>query len=142
MTLAQFEKTSGDFASRGYRIAHIDGTATLSGPRYAAVWERGEAGGWQSFAALTGPEYMDKRAALAALGFQPRHISGYSDGGRSYFAATFEKSSAPYEAHHQMTHALFREKYRTKPEDGYRLTDVSAHLLNGNPVYSGVWEKA
>jgi hypothetical protein len=143
MTRAQFEQASRDFASRGYRISNLSGTATASGPRYAAIWERGDAEAWQSFAALTGADYAGKHEEMAALGFRPRHISGYAGNGQSWFAATFEKGPAPVgEAYHQMAEAVFREKYRTMPDNGYHLTEASGHVLNGTAVYSGIWEKA
>jgi hypothetical protein len=143
MTLAQFEETSTRLASRGHRLAHIDGSATKSGARYAAIWERGAGAPQQSFAALNAADYERKLAALTAQGFRPVQISGYASGGQVLYAAIFEKSAGPaWEMHRVMTASAFQTKSNAMAAQGHLLMDASGAMLNGQAIFSGVWEKA
>jgi hypothetical protein len=143
MTLAQFQQEAARFKSRGYRIAHVDGCATKSGTRYAAIWERGNAAAQETFAALTGADYKEKFDSLTAQGFRPRQISGYAQNGQAHFAAIFEKGSAvAWDAHREMTASAFQTKSDAMAAQGYRLMDASGFVTGGRPMFSGIWEKA
>ncbi len=141
MTGTEFEQASADFAAQGYRLTHVDGGTAPSGPRYAAIWERGNGAGQHCFAALTSADYKEKSETLSAKGFRPRQISGYAVDNQARFAALFEAGSATV-ADHQMTAAAFQGKSDAMTAQGYRLTDASGHMLGGQPMFSGVWEKA
>ncbi len=143
MSRAQFEQASVRSAAQGYRLSHVDGSATHDGARFAAIWERGTGAAQHSFAALTADGYKSKLAELGAQGFRPRQISGYADGGQSRFAAIFEKASTiAWDADHAMTAAAFEKKTAVMSARGYSLFDASGHVAGGQPVFSGVWEKA
>jgi Bacterial tandem repeat domain 1 len=143
LSLADYQEKSDRLAARGYRLVHVDGSAAQSGSRYAAIWERSEGAAQRSFAALTEAQYRQKRASLAAQGFQPRLISGHAPHGEPLFAAIFEKSADRGRlAHHQMTAAAFQKTAGEMITQGYRLIDASGYAIGGKPAISGVWEKA
>ena len=142
LPLSQLAGKSARLAQRGYRIAHLDVRGTATEPRYSAIWEYGGAPQKVS-AGLTSPEYQEQFAALTAQGYRVRQISGYGLDGQSRFAAVFEKSDAgAWEGQHQMSAAAFGEKSRALGAQGYLLTNISGHVTGGDPVLSGVWEKA
>ncbi len=143
MTLTQFEEASGQFAARGFRLAHLDGCATKSGARYSAIWEYGGGPALETFAALTSSAYTQKLKVLTVQGFRPRVISGYAPHGEVLFAAVFEAGSGTgWEAHHELTKPAFEEKSKTMTARGYLLADASGYVLGGRPMFTGVWENA
>jgi len=142
MTDAQFAAQSERYAARGFVLVHVDAATTATGPRFAAIWEK-RAGSQKHFAALSGTAFKLKSAELAAQGYRPRHIAGYTRNGRALFAATFEKGGArDFIAHHAMTEPTFRTRVHAMLAQDYRLSSASGYVVRGKPMFSGIWERA
>ena len=142
MTQGEFQAAADSYAAQGYSLAHIDGCATADGVRFAAIWEKSAAPAQKVFANLTAAQYKQQTAALAELGYQPKHVSGYSDGTRARFAAVFVKDGTDRLALHALSVDQYRARTRAMRRDGYKLKDASGYVAAGQPFYTAVWERA
>jgi hypothetical protein len=135
MSRPKFEKERDDYARRGYRMTYVDARSN-----YSAIWEQGDASGQQIFSQLTKDEYEGKRDQLAADGYRVVGLSAYAEGSSSHYAAIFDKGAGPAtEAHHHMTASQFRNTQTTLAKRGWRLLDASGHMVNGKPLFAGIW---
>ncbi len=139
LTRAQFRAAASRFAADGHAIAHFDATATDSGVRFAALWEK-SAAPQHVVTDLTEAEYTAKRAALAAEGFTPRQIAGYTVNGETRFAALFDKSAAARQDFASVYAAHFATHARAMRAEGYTLIDAAGYVTRGLPHYTTVWQ--
>lgn len=142
MTQGEFQAAAAAYAAQGYGLAHIDGCATADGVRFAAIWEKSAAPAQKVLTGLTAAQYKRQVAALAELGYQPKHVSGYSDGTRARFAAVFVKDGVDRVAFHALSADQHRARMRAMRANGYMLKDASGYVVGGQPFYTGVWERA
>ena len=137
MSRPKFEQQRDDYAKRGYRMTYVDARAN-----YSAIWEQGDATSQQIFSTLTTDEYERKLSELGADGYRLLSLSAYAEGSSTHYAAIFEKSAGPaWQAHHHMTASQFRSQQTTLTKRGWRLTEANGHMVNGKPLFAGIWQQ-
>ncbi|HEY2069251.1 MAG TPA: hypothetical protein VGG48_06830 [Rhizomicrobium sp.] len=141
MTESEFRAEADHFAADGYTLAHIDATATKSGTRYAAIWDKSPVRGSKLFTALSATEFKATRASLAVDGYHPRQVAGFAQNGRARFAAIFEKG-ATGESDHALPAKKFADALETRAARGVVLVDASGYVVAGRPFYTVIWDKA
>jgi len=144
-----YQRRFDDYVDRGYRLTHVSGHGVGGEARYAAIWERRDGPAWVARHGMTAAEYQDEYdgSGLAAEGFRPVDVSGFSVGGESRYAAIWERrDDTRWEARHGLTPTAYQEAFDELRYQGYRLADVSGHAVPPDtfwesPVrHAGVWE--
>jgi hypothetical protein len=143
MTLSDLRGAAELYARKGYDLVHVDGAATASGVRVAAIWGETSGSAQQVFAELTQAELAATHAKLALQGFGVRQIAGYVSGGAARFAAVFTAGAGGLaESDPAIAASQFQTRHRTMTAQGYRLRDASGYVAGGQPRYTAVWAKA
>jgi len=79
---------------------------------------------------------------LYKKGYRLKTVGGYMSGGAERFAALWIKESGPaWTALAGMSAADFQKNFDDYSKQGFRLTWVSAHEVNGTVHYEGIWEQ-
>ena len=97
---------------------------------------------WASHHGMTAAVYQSKFDEYAGKGYRLRDVDGYSVNGTPYFAAIWEMNvGITWAAHHNMTAAVYQQKFDEYAKQGYRPVMVDGYA-NGNAInFVAVWEK-
>ena len=142
MTLAEFRAAAELAGRQGLAMTHLDASATAQGARFAAIWKKSDGPAQDVRAGLTGTQYEQQCATLAAQGFAPSQIAGYAQDGEARFAVVFVRDGVQRQAVHAIAAEDFRLRSRAMVAQGYSLRDASGFVAGGQPYYAGVWDKA
>jgi hypothetical protein len=143
MTLSDFRGAAEVYARKGYDLVHVDGAATASGVRFAAIWDDATGPAQQVFAELTEDDLAATQARLAAKDFRVRQIAGYVSGDAARFAVILTAGAGgALETAAAIPASQFRTRNRAMMAQGYRLRDASGYVAGGRPLHTAVWEKA
>jgi hypothetical protein len=142
MTPAAFRNNVDRFATEGYVLSHVDASATGSGPRFAAIWDRSSGPAPRVVADLTAAQFRAQCAALKTEGLRPLQVAGYTSAGEARFAAVFARDTGQ---HRQIELAVpavdFHAHSMIMIAQGHRLRDASGYVVGKQPFYTAVWER-
>lgn len=97
---------------------------------------------WQARHGLTAAEYQSTFNDLFKQGYRLKCMSGYMSGGVERYAALWTKEAGPeWQARAGLSEADYQKTFNDLVKQGYRLTWISAHEVNGTVHYEGIWEK-
>jgi len=143
MTLTAFRDSVERFAAEGYVLAHVDASATGSGARFAAIWDRSAGPAPRVFADLTAAQYREQRDSLTSKGLRPLQIAGYASADEARFAAVFASDTGQKRQVELAIPAVdFHSHAMIMLAQGHRLRDASGYVVGKQPFYTAVWERA
>jgi CubicO group peptidase (beta-lactamase class C family) len=90
LTSAQYQATFNDLVRQGYRLVRVSGYSVQGQPRYAAIWVQTGGAPWQARHDLEGGAYQTTFDDLRLQGYRPLQVSGFTRGGRDYYAGVWE----------------------------------------------------
>ena len=143
LTAAQYQQEFDTLAGQGYRPVWVSGYGVAGQDFYAAIWEQRADVPWVAKHGMTAAQYQQQFDTLAAQGYRPVQVSGYSVAGQAFYAAIWEKSllTVPWAAHHGMTAAQFQQLTNDLGAQGYRLVQMSGYSVQGQALYAAIWEQ-
>lgn len=135
-----FNTNSG---SNKMRLADLSVYNSGGSETYAAIWDKKASPGWVAKHAMDENGYQSQVTTQKQAGFRPGRISIADINGRLVFACIFYKTSAAWEARHNMTAQQYQAEYNNwVGSKGYRLVEVCGYKKGGQENYAAVWEKS
>ena len=142
LTSRQYQRKFDEYLDRGYRLVHVGGYGVEGEARYAAIWEQRGGPPWAARHGLTARQYQREFDDLTDEGYRLAHVSGYSVGGASRYAAIWEQRGGPaLVARHGLSAREYQAEFDRQVDRGYRLTHVSGHGVDGEARYAAIWEQ-
>ncbi len=141
MTAAEFQERAATMADNGYAPVHVDAAATVSGPRYAAVWEKA-ARSDKVFADLSATELRERAAVLGADGYRPRHLAAHPQGGAARFAAVFSRTGGNVAYDPAVPASEIDARSTAAATRGLVLRDANGYVVGRKPFIAAVWSAA
>lgn len=142
MTSDQYESTSKDLVSQGYRLNYISGYTVNNTASYAAVWEKKTSAAWVANHSMTSAQYQERFDAYTSEGYRPVVVNGYTVNGVDYYAAIFDKSaSGPWIGKHGMADSVYQSNLDSYSKQGYCLKHVSGYSVEDEVRYAAIWQK-
>lgn len=109
---------------------------------FIASWEQG-GGSWVARHGLSGAQYQTAFDTFVKQGFRLRTVSGYSVGGKTRYAAIWDKATGPaWAARHGLTGAEYQSAFDDLVKKGYRLKVVSGYSVGASARFAAIWEKS
>jgi hypothetical protein len=142
MTLAAFRHNVERFAADGYSLSHVDASASGSGARFAAIWDRSARPAPRAVADMTAAQFHEQCAALKEQGLRPRQVAGYTSAGAVRFAAVFANSDPQRQIELAIPAVDFHRHSMIMIAQGHKLRDASGYVVGKQPFYTAVWERA
>ena len=128
MDAATYQNTFNQLVSQGYRLRWISGYVVNGVDMYAAIWDQSSGGSWQARHRMSECDFLTQAAVFASQGYRLVCVSGYSFGGKDYYAALWEQpTGAPWFFSAGMpssTYQLMFDRFQTK---GYRPRFVAGY---------------
>ncbi len=136
------EKTE-ELAADRYGLIYIEGKGGGGREKWAGIWEPCTGLFPQVWLGMNSVEFKQKYDELAADGFQITSLSAYELQGRLLLAGLWNKGDefpeAVFDAN--LTARQLAAAIRRKVDDGFRISRLSACLVNGQDRYSCLWKK-
>ncbi|CAM1501462.1 Fc.00g034460.m01.CDS01 [Cosmosporella sp. VM-42] len=143
MTSIDYQDTFGELVNDGYRLTYVSGYTISDDSRFAAIWDKDVTSDWVARHGMTSAEYQSQFNVIAAQGFRPRLVNGYTVQGEARFAALWDKSPvADWVARHDMTSSQYQSEFDNFVSQGFRLTHVSGYTQGDQVLYAALWEKS
>lgn len=102
----------------------------------------GHSADWQSRHNLSPAAYQTAFETFHKQGYRVKSISGYTRNGQEFYEALWVKAGGPAMV---ARHAMNGQSYQTNFDEffnkGYRITSLSAFVLNAQPRFAAIWEK-
>lgn len=144
LTAAQYQAAFDQFAGEGYALDWVSGYFDGREDLYAAIWRKiPGVPAWQARHGLTAAEYQAFFNTVAAQGYKPVVVCGYSDGVQDRYAAIFRQiaGAPPWQARHGLTAAQYQTSFDQLVSEGYRLELVSGYTTAGQDHFAAIWTK-
>ncbi len=144
LTLNDLNTKIADYRAQGFRPTRINGYATGSSTRYAAVFVKDGRTDFHAHASLSSASYGNLWAQYDAAGYAPYDISGYRQNGLQRFAGVWVKQDASVQdwaSRRDMTEASLTEWNETYTKQNLVLVDVDAYLVAGQLRFSAIWHR-
>jgi hypothetical protein len=138
---ADYQKAFDQHAKEGFRLVWVNGYTVNGQDQYAAIWEKRDGPEWVARHGIPGEDYQKEFDKHAKEGFRLTCVSGYTAGGKTYYAAIWEKGGPAWVACHGLNGAEYQKEFDKHASEGYRLTRVSGYNVGGEDRYAAIWEK-
>ncbi|HET6840565.1 MAG TPA: serine hydrolase [Candidatus Angelobacter sp.] len=98
---------------------------------------------YQARFGLTPSQFQTTFNDLFKQGYRLKTMSGYVSGGSERYGALWTKTGGPaWQARFGLSGTDFQKTFDDLTKQGYRLTWISAHEVNGDQRFEGIWEQA
>ena len=122
----EYQVAFDEFVAKGYRLLLVSGYAVGNEARYAALWSKAAGTPWVARHGLSSTEYQAEFDKNVGKGFRLAHISGYTVGAQTLYAAIWDKSPGnAWVARHGMSNVEYQDEFNAYVGLGYRLMTVS-----------------
>ena len=144
LTSAEYQAEFDKHVSDGFRLTSVSGYEVGGQPRFAAIWRKVAGGALAARHGLTAAQYQQEFDKNAAAGLTLAWVDGYTIGGTDFYAAIWEKRTAPpaFIARHGLTSAQYQAAFDTNSRNGFRLELVNGYAVGSEPRYAAIWRKA
>jgi CubicO group peptidase (beta-lactamase class C family) len=141
MSSAKYQEEFDKYTKQGYRLTVVSGYEVNNQPRYAAIWEKSSGPAWVARHGMSPAKYQEEFDKFVQQGYRLTRVSGYTVGGKDFYAAIWEKTSGPaWVARHGMSSSAYQQEFDKYVYQGYKLVEVSGYSGNGNGRYAAIWE--
>lgn len=142
LSASAYQTAFNDFSKQGYRLASISGYAVNGAPKFAAIWDKANVGGWVAHHNMSAADYQANFDKYDKQGYNIAWVNGYVVNGKEMFAAIWNKSpGGAIVARHNMTGAQYQQEFNKLTGDGYTLKLVSGYEKNGSDLFAAIWQK-
>jgi len=142
MTKAQFDSLRATYAEQDMQPVFISGFAAGGAAYYNAIWEHRPGADVVSQAGLSFAAYTSENTTRIGQGYKLVHLWTHNVGATEYFSAIWRKGDAPvYAVRTRRTAADYQAQFNDLGGQGYQLVTVSAAVVGGQPLYTGVWKR-
>lgn len=142
LTAQQHQQRFDDWSAAGFRARNIAVTAVDGQPRYTALYEKSDGGGWIAKSRLTPDEYQQAFADNTAQGRKPVYLNAYGLGGKIYFSAIFAaKPAGALSARHGLSSQQYQSEWENATGNGYLTRVVTGYAVGDSARYAAVWRK-
>jgi Bacterial tandem repeat domain 1 len=145
MSAASYQSEMDSLAAQGYRPVLVNGYDVGGVPQYVAIWEKKGGGALVARHALSTAQYQETYASLTKAGYKLLHVSGYSGGGTTLYAAIWEQIPADttvWASHSGMSSSFYQGMFELYAADGYRPLLVGGHAVGNTDLYDAIWDKS
>lgn len=141
MNAAAYQIKFTQMAQAGFRLVDLCGYEESGQDLYAAIWEQSPGPNWQAFHGLDAAQYQARFDQLAAQGYLPQRVSGYTVGGSTRFAAIWQQqASIGWQARHGIDAAGYQRAFDDALYQGYQLRQVCGYATPTGPRFAAVWD--
>jgi hypothetical protein len=142
LTAQQHQQRFDDWSAAGFRARNIAVTAVGGQPRYTALYEKSDGGGWIAKSRLTPDEYQQAFADNTAQGRKPVYLNAYGLDGKIYFSAIFaSKPAGALSARHGLSGQQYQSEWENATGNGYLTRVVTGYSVGGSARFAAVWRK-
>jgi CubicO group peptidase (beta-lactamase class C family) len=143
MTASEYQSKFGQFVDgEGLRLVDVSGYGGGSEDRYAAIWADVAGPAWRANHGLTPSGYDAKFQTYKEQGFRPTGISAYTSGGTPRFAGIWEAVDGHrWSVRRGLTAAQYQSVLDDHVDRGYRPTDVTGYVRDGEAHYAAIFEQ-
>jgi CubicO group peptidase (beta-lactamase class C family) len=141
MNAAAYQLKFNQMAQTGYRLVDLCGYDEGGQDLYAAIWEQSPGPAWQAFHGLDATQYQSRFSQLAAQGYLPHRVSGYTVGGVQRYAAIWQqRTSIGWQARHGIDAATYQRAFDDALYQGYQLRQVCGYATPAGPRFAALWD--
>ncbi len=138
----QYQIDFNDKVKNGYKLVCLSGYAVANKAKFAAVWDKGQAGAWKARHNMNAADYQKAFDDYGKEGYQLQQVSGYVIDGTEYFAAFWEKKSEDILARHNLTGTEYQKVFNEYTRKGYHLKCISGYQKGRTDLYAAIWQKS
>jgi CubicO group peptidase (beta-lactamase class C family) len=141
LTSEEYQTLFTQFIGQGFRLRCMSSYDNGGGERFACIWDRYAGPAWSARHGLSAAQYQQEFDKQQQLGFRLVRTVGYTVGGQTHYAGTWEKSPGhAFQAGHRVAHNDFQSEFDRLTRAGLRLVDVSGFADGNSARYSTIWE--
>jgi len=128
--------------AQGYYPHDVSGYSTPNGIRFATIWYKNPGNiAWAEYRNTTRPGMQNLVDTIGQQGWVPHRVEAYEVSGESrYISIWYYQPGTGYRMHNKMTRSQYQEHLDDYQAQGYKLTHLDAHTVDGEVFYSGVWK--
>jgi len=142
LSAQQHQQRFDELVAAGFRPRNIAVTENGGQPRYTALYEKTDIGGWIAKSRLTPEEYQTFASAQHAQGREPVYLNAYGLKGQVYFTAIFAtRPAGPVIARHGLDATGYQQQWDQATHAGYATRAVVGYGVGGKARYAAVWRK-
>lgn len=137
---AQYQQQFDQIVGQGFRPTHVDGYATVVGPRYAGIWVKSASNRpWAARHGINAQKFQQEFNALGQQGFRLTDVSVTDNG---IFSGIWQKGDGPeWYSYAGLTSDAFSAQFDEKSKAGFRATDFEGYQEGGQMKYAVIWQK-
>jgi Bacterial tandem repeat domain 1/TIR domain len=137
------QQMSNPLMRSGRRLLDRSGFGVNGQALYAAIFEKSSGPAWIAHYRLTDEQRQQTFDQLTDQGYRLVSRNGYSINGQIFFTGIFEqRSGPPWTARSGLTSEQFQQTFDQLVGRGYRLIDVSGYNVNGQALYTAIFEQS
>ncbi|HVR37139.1 MAG TPA: hypothetical protein VMS21_14950, partial [Methylomirabilota bacterium] len=141
MTQAQFENVSAGYAADGFFPVFLSAFSIGNQIYYNAIWEQSPGADVVTETGLPHHDYVAMNSVHTSQGYELVHLWTCSAGGVDYYSGIWRKGDpAGYAVRTRLTSAQYQQEFENLGAQGYQLITVSAAVVNGQSLFTGVWK--
>ncbi len=142
-TLAQFDALNLAYRNQDFYLIDVSAYNTASGVRYAGIWYKNTNDvTWTAYRDTTYDGMLFLHATLEPQGYKLHRLEAYVINNQSRFISIwYQQPNLAKRWHFKLSYADFQAKLQEHREDGFALTHLDAHTVNGTTWYAGVWRQ-
>jgi hypothetical protein len=141
LTGDQYQQQFNQMTSQGFRLAHIHCYAVNNQLYYAPVFQREQWPAWTAYHGVDGGEHQRRFNSLTSQGYRLVDLSVAFLGGRTYFAALYDKASVGgWVAKAELPLTQYQAEFDSAARSRLFLAYMSVYDRGGQPFFSAVWD--
>jgi beta-lactamase class A len=128
--------------AQGFYPHDVSGYSTPGGIRFATIWYKNPGNiVWAEYRNVTRPGMQNLVDTIGKQGWAPHRVEAYESGGESrYISIWYHQPNTGYKMHNKMTRDQYQDHLDDYQAQGYKLTHLDAHTVDGDVYYSGIWK--
>lgn len=141
MTAEKYQELYATYKSKNYRLTLVDGYVVNGKTRYIAIWAKKNGPSLRTHHGMTSDSYQKKAEAYVKDGYYIVYVSGYTVGGKDYYAAIWHKKTTKgMAARHRLNGKNYQSTFDNMYYQSFSLKHISAYTYKGKAAYAAIWE--
>ena len=141
LTQSRYNATNSILSTQGFHPVFVSAFGVGSLALYNAIWEYSPGDDVVSQVGLSYAGYLSADITHIQQGYKLVDLCTCNAGTTEYFSAIWRKGDAAnYTARTHRTASQYQQDFNTLANDGYQLIAVSAAMVNGQALYTGIWK--
>jgi len=141
MSKSQFDSLNATYNAQGFQPVFISGYGVGGQARYNAIWDYLPGIEIEEDVGLSYSNYVTRNREWTAKGYALIHLWTCNAGSTELFTAIWKRGgNASYEERTRLTATNYQQQFNDLSSQGFQLIAVSAAMVGGQPLYSGIWK--